>query len=81
MSLMLTFDLDLDMEQGHIYSLEVWYSGQRSSVMMTYFYNEVKVKGHDLGHYPAKLLKHCTFLQNVFAFFITHWPSALIKMM
>ncbi len=38
--------------------------------MMTYFYNKVNVKGQDLDHYPAKLLNHYTFLQNVFAFFI-----------
>ncbi len=36
--------------------------------MMTYFHYKVKVKGHDLGHYPAKLLKHFRFVQNVFTF-------------
>ena len=51
---MLTFDLDLIMEQGHI--------------VMTYFQYKVKVKGHDLGHYPAKLLKRFRFSQNVFTF-------------
>ncbi len=25
---------------------------------------------YDLDHYPAKLLKHCTFLQNVFIFLL-----------
>ena len=39
-------------------------------MVMTYFYLKVKVKGQDLDHYPAKLLKHCMFLQNVFAFLI-----------
>ena len=32
--------------------------------------NKVKVKGHDLGHYPAKLLKRFRFSQNVFTFFL-----------
>ena len=39
--------------------------------IMSYFYHKVKVKGQDLGHYPAKLLKHCcTLVQNVFAFLV-----------
>ncbi len=33
---------------------------------MTYFYYKVKVKGQDLGHYLAKLLKRFRFSQNVF---------------
>ncbi len=33
---------------------------------MTYCYYKVKVKGQDLGHYPAKLLKHCMYAENVF---------------
>ncbi len=36
----------------------------------TYFYHKVKVKGQDLDHYPAKLLKHYRFVQNVFTFFL-----------
>ncbi len=30
---------------------------------------KVKVKGHNKGHYPAKLLKHFRFAQNVFTIF------------
>ena len=37
------------------------------------FYFKVKVKGQDLGHYPAKLLKHFWFAQNVFTFFSVNW--------
>ena len=33
--------------------------------MVIYFYYEVKVKGLDLGHYPAKLLKRITFIKIV----------------
>ncbi len=33
------------------------------------FHIKVKVKGKDLGHYPAKLLKRFRFSQNVFTFF------------
>ena len=35
---------------------------------MTYFYYKVKVKGQDLGHYLAKLLKRFQFSQNVLTF-------------
>ena len=35
---------------------------------MAYFHYKVKVKGHDLGHYLAKLLKRFWFSQNVFTF-------------
>ncbi len=41
--------------------------------MMAYFHYKVKVKGHDLAHYPVKLLKRLKgfrFSQNVFTFFI-----------
>ena len=40
---------------------------------MTYarsFHIKVKVKGQCQGHYPAKLLKHFRFSQNVFTFLI-----------
>ncbi len=47
----------------------IGYSGQRSTMLMTYFYHKVKVKGQDLDHYPPKLLKHFRFVQNVFTFF------------
>ncbi len=39
--------------------------------LMTYvslFHIKVKVKGQHQGHYPAKLLKHFWFAQNVFTF-------------
>ncbi len=55
MTLKLTFDLDLDMELEHI--------------VMTYLYYKNKVKCQGLGHYPAKLLKRFTFVQNIFTFF------------
>ncbi len=54
---MLTFHLNLDVPKG-----------QRSTIVMTYFHYKVRVKGYDLGHYPAKLLKHFRFSQNVFTF-------------
>ena len=69
MTLMLTFDLDLDMEQGHIQDLGAWYLGQRLTIVMTYFDYKVEVKGQDLGHYPAKLLERFRFAQNVFNFY------------
>ncbi len=52
MILMLTFDLDLDMEQGHTTKI-------RSKVDHSddLFYYKVNVKRQDLRHYPAKLLK------------------------
>ena len=61
MTLNFTFDLDLDMEQGHaqLFS-EKW--------NMTYFYYKVKAK----GHYPAKLLKHFSFLHFVFTVFMAY---------
>ena len=39
-------------------------------IMMTYFYYKVKVKGQDLDHCPAKLIKRYRFTQNVFTFFL-----------
>ncbi len=61
MTFIWTFDLDLDMKQGLIC---------HECILMTNFYYKVKVKGQDLDHYPAKLLKHYRFVQNVFTFFM-----------
>ncbi len=38
--------------------------------MMTFCYYNVKVKGQDLGHCHAKLLKRFLFSQNVFTFLL-----------
>ena len=39
------------------------------TIVMTYSHYKVKVKGQDLGHYLAKMLKHFRFSQNGFTFF------------
>ncbi len=44
MTLTPTFDLDIDMEWGHIWS----------TILVTYFWYEFNVIGHDLRHYAGK---------------------------
>ena len=61
LTILLCNDLDVDLWPWP------WY-GTR-----TYFYHKVKVRGQDLDHYPAKLLKHYRFVQNVFTFFLIHY--------
>ena len=63
MTLVVTFDLDLDREWGHVVVTP-----------LTSFYVEVKVihVGHTWSHYPRKMLKHFRFVQNVFTFFNAH---------
>ena len=61
LAILLGYDLDIDL----------WPSGQRATIVMTYFYYKIKVKCQDLGHCPAKLLKCFRFVQNVFAFFLS----------
>ena len=76
---MLTFDLDLDKD---IYVMNL---GERSTIVMTYFYYKVKVKGQDLGHYPAKTFPVCAkcfhflLLRHIYVILLQKYTTNSIK--